>query len=437
MVFDPVGSFARGRAIGTELGFGAAGRQRQQERDLQRRQQEFQLQQQQAAVELQRKFSAAVQSDDPGDLVSLVEANPSLADAAMTSMEFGSDLARNRAIATSRSVDNLLRIGDNEGAKEELNKYVSFANRIGEDASEVERIIPLIDENPEIAGQFNKVFLAGSPEGREYLKQTSSEIAGRDVQKAEYIPGVGFAQQLRTGEVALQQFSKEEQKLIDDAARAEDERQAIRAGGRRRAALEAEEELKGKVEAGVVSAKEAAKASVDAFNRLEKINSGLVNIDEAISLIDQGASTGAIQSKLPSVRAASVKLDNLQGRLGLDVVGNTTFGALSEAELKFALDVALPKKLKGQELKQWLIEKRNAQEKLADYVESAAIFLGTPGNTVPDWIAKQRELRTEQQQDGFFSQTLNRQITEQDIQDTLSANPGLTRESLLQRLGVQ
>ncbi len=37
----------------------------------------------------------------------------------------------------------------------------------------------------------------------------------------------------------------------------------------------------------------------------------------------------------------------------------------------------------------------------------------------------------------LFSSSLNKQISEQDIQDTLAANPGLTRDQLLQRLGVQ
>ena len=37
----------------------------------------------------------------------------------------------------------------------------------------------------------------------------------------------------------------------------------------------------------------------------------------------------------------------------------------------------------------------------------------------------------------LFSSSLNKQVSEQDIKDTLAANPGLTREELLQRLGVQ
>jgi hypothetical protein len=167
----------------------------------------------------------------------------------------------------------------------------------------------------------------------------------------------------------------------------------LAAGEKKRASLEAEEELKGKVEAGVIAQKEAAKISVKAFDRLEKINTNIANLGEGIRLLDEGATTGAVAGLLPSARAASIKLDNLQGRLGLDVLHSTTFGALSAAELRFALSTALPKRLNEVELQEWLEEKRAAQEKLADYIEAAAIYLGTPGNTVSGWMIKQREKR--------------------------------------------
>lgn len=137
--------------------------------------------------------------------------------------------------------------------------------------------------------------------------------------------------------------------------------------------------------------KAASKRSDEAFARLEKVRANIANYDEAIRLIDQGAETGVVAARLPSFRQASIALDNLQGRLGLDVIGNTTFGALSEAELKFALNTALPKNLEGPALKDWIMRKKAAQEKLAAYLEQAAIFLGTPGNTVKGWIEVQKQ----------------------------------------------
>ncbi len=42
-----------------------------------------------------------------------------------------------------------------------------------------------------------------------------------------------------------------------------------------------------------------------------------------------------------------------------------------------------------------------------------------------------------EQQAGFNSSALGRQVSEQDIADTLQANPGITREQLLKQLGIQ
>jgi len=90
-------------------------------------------------------------------------------------------------------------------------------------------------------------------------------------------------------------------------------------------------------------------------------------MDEAIKAIDQGASTGFVMSKIPSIRTASLKLDNLQKRLGLDVVSGTTFGALSKGELDLALSAAMPTNMQQEELKKWLVDKKNAMEKMSDY----------------------------------------------------------------------
>lgn len=139
------------------------------------------------------------------------------------------------------------------------------------------------------------------------------------------------------------------------------------------------------------AAKLAIKKSEQAFDSIAPIKQNISNYDEVIRLVDEGAETGVIASRFPSMKQASIELDNLQGKLGLDVIGNTTFGALSQSELSFALDTALPKKLKGPALKDWVRRKKAAQEKLLAYTQEAATFLGTPGNTISDWLALQKD----------------------------------------------
>jgi hypothetical protein len=151
------------------------------------------------------------------------------------------------------------------------------------------------------------------------------------------------------------------------------------------------------VAAARAAAESAIKASGDAFESLAKVNTNIANIDDAIAAIDAGAQTGAVQSFLPSVRASSVALDNVQRRMGLDVIGAVTFGALSKGELDLALDTALPTKLGPLELKKWLIDKKTAQQKLAKYLDEAAIYLGTPGNTRAGWAKKRKEEAADQQ----------------------------------------
>lgn len=91
---------------------------------------------------------------------------------------------------------------------------------------------------------------------------------------------------------------------------------------------------------------------------------GLTQIDEAVRLLDEGANTGRVAALFPSVRQSTLALEQLQSEMGLNVVQNTTFGALSEGELSLALATALPTNLSPPALKDWLLRKKDAQQKL-------------------------------------------------------------------------
>jgi hypothetical protein len=123
----------------------------------------------------------------------------------------------------------------------------------------------------------------------------------------------------------------------------------------------------------------------DSYESLNKAKSNISNIDEAISAIDRGAETGVIASKLPNVKTASIELANVRNRLGLDVVGATTFGSLTQGELNLALDTGLPTNLQPKDLRKWLVNKKAAQEKLANRLNEQVVFLSRPGATVGEW----------------------------------------------------
>lgn len=130
-----------------------------------------------------------------------------------------------------------------------------------------------------------------------------------------------------------------------------------------------------------------AKAIDKGFETIEKIDSGIGNIDRAIAAIDNGAGVGAVEKLWPSIKAASVELDNIRGSMALDVVGATTFGALSKGELDLAKDVALPTGLNSAELKDYLIRRKNAQNKLRAYYNEQIQFLDQ-GGTVAGFLRK-------------------------------------------------
>ena len=123
-----------------------------------------------------------------------------------------------------------------------------------------------------------------------------------------------------------------------------------------------------------------------AFAEIGKIKKNIGNIDDAIKAIDDGASTGVIASKFPNITTASITLNNVRSQLGLDVIGSVTFGALSEGELNLALDTALPTTLRPQALKQYLTEKKAAQEKLVGYLSKQISYLSKPGNNLSGWL---------------------------------------------------
>lgn len=138
---------------------------------------------------------------------------------------------------------------------------------------------------------------------------------------------------------------------------------------------EAEERARG-------TAKTASKAIDNGFTTIGNIRNNILNIDRAIRAIDAGANTGAIKRFFPSIKASTIALEQVQKELGLDVIGSVTFGALSEGELNLALETALPTNLPPEELKVWLQEKREAQQKLSDYYREQIEFLDAGGSVV-------------------------------------------------------
>lgn len=234
-------------------------------------------------------------------------------------------------------------------------------------------------------------------------------VSVSEVQRSDILPD-GTVQLVRKdGTIEIVTASEANKEIVEQARKFGAKLQGLRSGER-------------------TAGSEAIKQSIEAFKGLAGIRKNIRNMKEGVRLLNEGAKTGAVEGRLPSIRASSVKLDNLQGRLGLDIIGAVTFGALSEKELEFAKDTALPKGLDEEELKKWFVEKSEAQEKMAANLEEAAIFLGEPGNTVADFLKIKKAEREDAE-----SSDLPEGVTEEDIIETMRAN-NMTREQVLTRL---
>ena len=164
-------------------------------------------------------------------------------------------------------------------------------------------------------------------------------------------------------------------------------------GAQEQAKLEEQRRIRPEIERGVGLAKDAANLSAEIFERIGGIEQNIENMREGIRLVDAGAATGPVNKFLPSFRESSIKLDNLKNRLGLDVIGQVTFGALSKQELETAFDTAVPSNLRGDALKSWFQERIDTQTKLLGSLEDAGIFLSEEGATIPKLMARRRQQR--------------------------------------------
>ena len=134
------------------------------------------------------------------------------------------------------------------------------------------------------------------------------------------------------------------------------------------------------------SLKDARQISKDSFSELKNIKSSIGTINEAIAAIDKGAESGIVDKYLPSFTESTIALENAAQRMGLDVISATTFGALSEGELRLAMDTAMPGNLQPKELRRWLVDRRAAKRKLANELSKMAIKLGKGKTTIAEYL---------------------------------------------------
>lgn len=266
---------------------------------------------------------------------------------------------------------------DPAGALDIISRRVSAGGQLGGDMADTEEIGDLImDGRIDEAKEELDAFLAfGASQG---LSDATQDI----VQSSKILDDGSTIQTLRSGKT---RFIDPSGNVLTGAERAEAIKTASEFGIEEqgeRALIRRQKE-------------QSQKIAKDAFDQLGPIRTAIANLDDVERVIEAGAGTGVVQSRLPSIRAASIELDNLRNRMGLDVIGGTTFGALSESELQFALDTALPDRLEGPDLLDWVRRKRTAQQKVLDALTDQAKFFSR-GGTINDLLLKQEKDKANQ-----------------------------------------
>lgn len=312
----------------------------------------------------------AMDSGDPTAFANLAAKYPTQAQSLKASFGLLSAGQQQSELLAGAEAYNAIRSGRPDMAKSLIDNRILAAANAGKDTSRLESIRNSLDADPQlVAKNLDMIMYAIAPD------QWSNMTGGGNIQ-------VQSSQILDDGTTVI--VTKDGRRVVRDPQGNEV------SGAEAQRAIEKAQQTGIKVAGERAGRADAIKRAVDigqkSFEQIEKVRTNISNLDEVVKQLDAGANTGAVARFLPDVKAASINLRNVRNRLGLDVVGSVTFGALSESELNLALDTGLPTGLDEAELKKWAINKKASQEKLIGYLEEQARFLSRGDVTLNDWL---------------------------------------------------
>ena len=357
---QPLGGLNLGNTLVNAVNFGQQQQDRtQQQEAMQAEQQALQAQQMQAE-QLKTKSKELYDKAWSGDLnasAELYAINP----------ELGASLDKVTGVRDEQQkaqiggfISQFISIKDPEKKKEFLRKMSPQMEWTNVD----EKLMDM--EDSEVDGLAN--LIAGQYLNKEQLAMLSGGVSK------------GFAPSISTPQVDPE--TGQQYVIVTDANTQQTKRVDV-AGGK---ALTGDQKMQLDVEKGLLN--QASEISKDAFNQIANVKRSMGTIDEAISALDKGASTGVVSQYLPSFTESTIALENAANRMGLDIISATTFGALSEGELKLAMSTAVPLRLAPAELKTWLKDKKKSQLKLTSELNKMAIALGKGKLTPAEYLEK-------------------------------------------------
>lgn len=310
------------------------------------------------------------------------------------------DDQRKKALFTdARELNTRLRLGDNQGAMRLVTNRLESIESLGGDPTDTLEILGLmqsgnIQEALKLLDITEKVGVAnGFLQSNEPSEMDNLKLEEMRLKVGQLKDGTGGSKGFAPEISPVQTDPETGQKFIIRTDKNTQESTRIDVKGAMGESLPKEEQRLIRREL----IKDAGTVSKESFNSLRNIKGSISTMNEAIAAIDKGASTGAVERFLPSFTEATLELENAANRMGLDVVSATTFGALSEGELRLAMDTALPTKMEPKALKLWLTKRRDAKKKMARELNKMAITLGKGKVTIAEYLEKNTTAKEPQQ----------------------------------------
>lgn len=371
---EPAGNYSAGLAgLGNVLG----DYRKEQERKMQIENAQKRMQEVQAAL------GDAYASGDPNKVAEIAIKYPEAQKTVELLYGFKSDETKKNLLDTGRAV--LSNKNNPQAALDAINSRISYLEQSGADPTQSMQMrdqLQSMIQNGEDTSQFFKnaelgyASLASPQEWKAYAGEVDGQKTPSSVLETEWF----LKQPKSIQEEHLKLKRKTDPTMAEKLAFERD-----------KADISINEA------AGKATAADRIAAASDAADKVMKLEGGLAVYDNLVNEIDNGANTSVYTSWSPTIKDATRRFEQGARELGLGVISSTTFGALSEGELRLAMETAVPK-LQPAAMRQWLLDKKNAQQKLADEMFKYAEHLENGGTKV-SWIKSQKELKNGQAAD--------------------------------------
>ena len=187
----------------------------------------------------------------------------------------------------------------------------------------------------------------------------------------------------------------------------------------------------------------AQKEAENMYGQISSLRQNTNTLSQLVDSVDDGATVSLWQSWTPTVKASTARKESLINKLGLEIVAGTTFGALSEGELKLALEVAVPNFTNPADMRKWAKDRMEANKKLEQELTLAVSYLegynedGSPRTRADlrKWLEERAKSRAAAQGQDVAAVTTPSVSRQADPESSLSPSPAVPQPTQTVKVG--